>query len=69
MIRPLSTFVAHQEFWNHPQASEDAQLVPSCSPAVRFSGSSKVTQGVSPQVRARGERAQLQRRREETRPV
>ena len=52
----------------HPQASEDAQLVPSCSPAVRFSGSSKVTQGVSPQVRARCERAQLQRR-EETRPV
>ena len=52
----------------HPQASEDAQLVPSCSPAVRFSGSSKVTQGVSPQVRARCERAQLQRR-EETRQV
>jgi len=30
--------------------------------------SSKVTQGLSPQVRARCERAQLQRR-EETRPV
>ena len=49
-------------------ASEDAQLVPSCSPAVRFSGSSNLTQVGSPQLRARCERAQL-RRREETRPV
>jgi hypothetical protein len=52
----------------HPSAPEDAQLVPSCSPAVRFSGSSNITQGVSPQVRARCDRAQLQGR-EETRPV
>ena len=52
----------------HPSASEDAQLVPSCSPTVRFSGSSTVTQGVSPQVRARHLRAQRQRR-QETRPV
>ena len=42
----------------HPSASEDAQLVSSCSPASVLR-SSNVTQGVSPQVRARCERAQI----------
>jgi hypothetical protein len=51
----------------HPSGSEDAQLVLSCSPADRFPGL-PTSPGVSPQVRARCERGQLQRS-EETPPV
>src|SRR5664280_1643037 len=43
----------------HPSASEDDQLVSSCSPASALR-SSNVTQGVPPRVRGRCERAQLQ---------